>query len=105
MEKGDTMSPEEAKLLALIVLLVEAFEGSGEASDEDESEHPAAPPLPHDTLQRLMQARGLEASDIADLFGNPHIAREVLQGRRAISRNEAKQLGRFFQVPPRLFHS
>ena|SRR5690242_5116730 len=105
MEKGDTMSPEEAKLLALIVLLVEAFEGSAEASDEDEAQQPHAPPLPHDTLQRLMQARALEVSDIADLFGNPHIAREVLQGRRAISRNEAKQLGRFFQVPPRLFHS
>lgn len=105
MEKGDSMSPEEAKLLALLVLLIEAFEGSAESSDEEDAKESHSPPLPHDTLQRLMQARGLELGDVADVFGNPHIAREVLQGRRAISRNEAKQLGRFFQVPPRLFHS
>jgi HTH-type transcriptional regulator/antitoxin HigA len=108
MERGDAISVEEEKLLALLVLLIEAFEAGAEQADDEDDEgesHNVRPPLPHETLDRLMQARRLELGDIADLFGNPHIAREVLQGKRAISRNEAKLLGRFFQVPPKLFHS
>lgn len=105
MEKGDSMSPEEAKLLALVVLLIEAYEGGAEAAQDNEGTEPHRPPQPHETLERLMKARGLELTDIADLFGNPHNAAEVLKGNRSISRNEAKQLGRFFQVPPQLFHS
>ena len=37
------------------------------------------------------------------LFGNPHLAREVLEGKRQISKRQAKELGKFFRVPPKLF--
>ena len=110
MEKGDSLSVEEEQLLALIVLLVEAFETHGVDHDEDDDEESdaagaSAPeaPTPHTTLQRLMETNGVSVADIADVFGTPHIAREVLEGRRPISRSQAKQLARFFRVPDKLF--
>jgi HTH-type transcriptional regulator / antitoxin HigA len=102
MEKGDDLAPEEEQLLALLVLLVEAYETH--ASDEDEAdEEPEAEPLPHQSLQRLMTSKGFDLQDIADIFGNPHIAREVLEGQRPISRTQARHLAKFFRVPEKLF--
>ena len=104
MEKGDALDPEEEKLLALLVLVIESFESSVEEDDEEQEEPPELP-KPHETLKRLMEVRGLEPTDIADIFGNPHMAREALAGRRPISRGQAKQLSNYFRVPPKLFHS
>jgi HTH-type transcriptional regulator / antitoxin HigA len=103
MEKGDKLAPEEVKLLGLLVFLIESFEASVDAED-DEPEGNAEPPAPHETLQRLLDARGLALSDVEHLFGNVHLAREVLAGKRPISRGQAKELGKFFQVPPKLFY-
>jgi HTH-type transcriptional regulator/antitoxin HigA len=105
MEKGESLSGEEREVLALIVLLVEAFESQVRDDDdeEDEGDEEAEIPAPHLTLQRLMQNHGVELSDIAPIFGNPLVAREVLDGSRPISRGQAKELGRYFRVPPKLF--
>ncbi|MDX2149406.1 MAG: hypothetical protein SFV54_01630 [Bryobacteraceae bacterium] len=103
MEKCD-LAPEEEKLLALLVFLIEAFEASvEEEEDEDDDAGEAPQPLPHETLQRMMQSRGLAVEDVGDIFGNPQLAREALDGRRPISKGQAKQLGKFFQMPPKLF--
>jgi HTH-type transcriptional regulator / antitoxin HigA len=102
MEKGDDLGPEEEHLLALIVLLIEAYETHA-SEDEEGEEEPDADPLPHQTLQRLMASKGLELQDIADIFGNPHIASEVLEGKRPISRTQARHLAKFFRVPEKLF--
>lgn len=106
MDKGDAMDEEERQILALLVTLIEAFEsgvlaGEGEDDEEDDDEEEA--PAPHVTLQRLMGSRSINVDDVADIFGNPHIAREVLDGKRTITRGQAKALGRFFRVPPKLF--
>lgn len=102
MEKGDTLGDEEEKLLALTVLLIEAYEISS-STDEDEEGEPEEAPPPHLTLQRLMYSHGIQLDDVAHLFGNPHAAREILDGRRPISKRQAKELGKFFRVPPKLF--
>ena len=102
MEKGDELTEEEREAHAIIVLLIEAFE-SQVGDDEEEEEGEAEIAAPYMTLQRLMQNHGVEVDDIAPVFGNPHIAREVLEGRRPISRNQAKELGRYFRVPEKLF--
>jgi HTH-type transcriptional regulator/antitoxin HigA len=105
MEKGEQLTPEERRLLALIVFLIDAFEtGIEEDDDEEEEGDRVEPPAPFETLQRLMQARGLAVSDVEHFFGNAHLAREVLAGKRPISRGQAKELGKFFKVPPKLFH-
>ena len=100
MEKGDALSSEEEKVLALLVLLIEAYETSGE---EDDDHEPAEPPKPHETLRRLLEARGLSVRDMADIFGNPAAAAEALEGRRQISRGQAKQLANYVRVPAKLF--
>lgn len=102
MEKGDTLAEEEEKLLALIVLLIEAYELTF-TSDDDEEGEPEEPPAPHVTLQRLMFSHDLQADDLSHVFGNPRLTREVLDGKREISRRQAKELGKFLRVPPRLF--
>jgi HTH-type transcriptional regulator/antitoxin HigA len=102
MEKGEQLTPEERRLLALIVFLIDVFETAIEEEDEEEGGM-VEPPAPFETLQRLMQAGGLAVSDVEHFFGNPHLAREVLAGKRPISRGEAKELGKFFRVPPKLF--
>ena len=103
MEKGDDLSAEEEHLLALMVLLVEAYETHASEEDDEETESPQADPLPRDTLRRLMSSNGIELHDVADIFGNPHIAREVLDGQRPISRTQARHLAKFFRVPEKLF--
>jgi HTH-type transcriptional regulator/antitoxin HigA len=103
MDKGETISPEEEKLLALLVLLIEQFEGEVDEEDHEDAPGPAEPAGPHETLRRLLDARGLDVSDIADIFGNPANARDAVEGRRPITRGQAKQLSKYFRVPAKLF--
>jgi antitoxin component HigA of HigAB toxin-antitoxin module len=104
MEKGNGLAPEEVKLLSLLVFLIEAYEaGLDEDESDDEPGGNADLPEPCETLQRLMQARKLELSDVEHVFGNGHLAREVLAGKRPISRGQARELAKFFQVPAKLF--
>jgi HTH-type transcriptional regulator/antitoxin HigA len=106
MEKGEALNEEEREALALVVLLIEAFETQlmeDEDEEEEEEELPQEGLSPHIALQRLMASHELELGDIAPLFGTPRQAQEVLDGKRPISRNQAKELGRYFKVPPKLF--
>ena len=101
MEKGE-LAEEEEKVLALIVLLIEAFEVSFSGDDDEEGDEEQAP-APHVTLQRLMFSHDLKLDDVAHVFGNPHLAKEAMEGKRGISKRQAKELGKFFRVPPKLF--
>lgn len=103
MDKGADLAPEERKLLELLVLLIEVFEKQVEA-DESEAEPPEPEPEKHVLLQRLVAARGWEPDVLNDVFGNPQNVKEVLAGRLAISRGQAKVLGNLLRVPPKLFH-
>jgi HTH-type transcriptional regulator / antitoxin HigA len=103
MERGDDLPEEEEKLLALIVLLIEAYEVTSAGDDEEEQAESDEPPPPHITLQRLMYSHDIKLDDVAHVFGNPHLAREIIDGKRAISKRQAKELGKFFRVPARLF--
>ena len=90
---GD-LPPEEDKLLSLLVLLIEDYE---------ERHHGLAASTPHSRLQHLMEARGLAQKDIWRLLGSRGVASEVIHGKRAISKAQAKKLAEFFHVTPDLF--
>lgn len=106
MEKGDALSEHEREALALIVLLIEAFEThiiDEDVEEQEDGEDRSAVVLPHVALQRLLASRNLEPRDIAPVFGNPRMTREVLEGSRPITKGQAKELGKYFSVPARLF--
>ncbi|MEA2172734.1 MAG: HTH-type transcriptional regulator / antitoxin HigA [Blastocatellia bacterium] len=94
MDKGEQRTPEEDALLDLIAHLVQEFERNfyhlGEAT-------------PHEVLRELMNARGLKQRDLWELFGSKGIASEVINGKRGISKAQAKALAEFFHVSVEVF--
>ncbi len=51
----------------------------------------------------LMENRGVKQADLLSIFGSRGIASEVYNGKRAISKAQAKKLGEFFDVSPAVF--
>jgi HTH-type transcriptional regulator / antitoxin HigA len=50
-----------------------------------------------------MNDRGLKQKDLLGVFGSQGVASEVVNGKRSISKSQAKALGEFFHVSPTLF--
>jgi HTH-type transcriptional regulator/antitoxin HigA len=95
MSKGeDKLTTEEGVLLELLIQLIERFE----------EQHYAIPEAPgHRVLRTLMENRGLKQKDLLPIFGSKGIASEVINGKRAISKEQAKKLGEFFHLSPAAF--
>ena len=95
MAKGeDGLTPEEDALLELLVDLVHDFE---------EGQYPFPSSLPHEMVAFLLEQRGLKASDLWEVLGSKGRVSEILSGKRAISKEQAKKLAAFFQVGVGLF--
>lgn len=95
MKKGENnLSPEEERLLNLLVDLVEKFE-------EKTYRFKSLNPL--ENLTELMQMRDLKQKDLVPIFGSQGITSEVLSGKRTISKTQAKKLAEFFHVSVELF--
>jgi len=92
--RGAHLLPEEKRLLSLLLLLIEDYE---------EAKYRLKAAAPDEVLRELMRARGIRQKDLLGVFGSKGIASEVVRGRRAISRTQAKRLARFFHVSPALF--
>ena len=60
-------------------------------------------PHPNESLNALMEERGLKHKDIWPVLGNKGAATEILSGRRTISKSQAKRLAEFFRVSVELF--
>ena len=54
-------------------------------------------------LRSLMEERGLRQRDLLEVFGSRGIASEVVSGKRAISKAQARKLAEPFHVPADLF--
>jgi HTH-type transcriptional regulator/antitoxin HigA len=94
IEKGDRRTPEEDALLNLLVHLIHQF--------ERDFYHPGGA-TPHEILKELMAARGLKQSDLLHIFKSKGVASEVINGKRGISKAQAKALANFFHVSAELF--
>jgi HTH-type transcriptional regulator / antitoxin HigA len=94
LDDRDDLSPEEEALAEVLTLLIEDFE---------EKNYPLPQVSPHESLNALMEERGLKHKDIWPVLGNKGAATEVLSGRRSISKAQAKRLAEFFHVPIDLF--
>jgi len=94
LKKGENLSPEEDKLLDLLSDLIEAYE---------DEHYPMPKSSPNDMLQFFMEDRGLKQSDLLPVFGSSGITSEVVNGKRSISKAQAKKLAEFFKVSVELF--
>jgi HTH-type transcriptional regulator/antitoxin HigA len=54
---------------------------------------------PLEVLQHLMDARGVQKNHLWEVFGSKGIASEVLNGKRGISKTQARPLANYFHVP------
>ena len=88
------LSPAESKLFDLMVRLIEDFE---------EQHYELNASTPNGILRELMEARGVKQRDLWELFGSKGTASEVINGKRSISKTQAKALGKYFRVSPELF--
>jgi HTH-type transcriptional regulator/antitoxin HigA len=94
LNKGEKISPEEDKLLDLLSDLVESYE---------DEHYPIPKAEPNEILKMLMYEHDLKQSDLLDIFGSSGIASEVVNGKRSISKTQAKKLAERFKVSVELF--
>jgi len=93
-ERHDQLTPEEREYAELLGVLIEAFEEANYALEGS---------TPHSRLLSLMEEHGLRQRDLLAVFGSRGIASEVVSGKRAISKAQAKKLAEMFHVPADLF--
>ena len=94
LDEREDLSPEEEALGEVLTLLIEDYE---------EKYHPLPRVSPNESLQALMEERGLKHKDIWPVLGNKGAATEVMSGLRSVSKAQAKRLAEFFRVPVELF--
>lgn len=87
-------SPEEDKLLDLLSDLIEAYEDKVYVIEKGD---------PHRMLRSLIEQNGLRQNDLLTIFGSSGVASEVINGKRSISKAQAKKLADFFKVSADLF--
>lgn len=94
LEREDSLSPAERKLLDLLALLIEDFE---------DRQYPLPKATPVGVLEFLMDQHGLKQKDLVDVFGAPSIVSEVLSGKRQLNKDHIKRLSKRFRISPALF--
>lgn len=87
-------TPEETALFRLLVLLIETYETKA---------HPMDKSKPHERLQHIMESSGTRQTDLVGTIGSSGVVSEIVSGKRAISKRQAKLLGDRFNVSPGLF--
>jgi len=92
--RADELTPEEREYAELLTVLIEAFEDAHYAVEGS---------TPDSRLRSLLEEHGLRQRDLLEVFGSRGIASEVVSGKRAISKAQAKKLALLFHVPADLF--
>ena len=87
-------TPEENALLELLIILIEKFEETSYPLPNLESER---------MLLHLMEARNMKQEELVGVIGSRGVVSEIVNGKRSISKAQAKTLGQLFHVSPSLF--
>jgi HTH-type transcriptional regulator/antitoxin HigA len=94
MDKGDALTPEEGRVLKLLAILIQDYE----------RQHHRLPRVePREMLQDLLEERGLAPNSLWPVVGSKARVSEILSGKRAVSKLQAKRLADFFGVSAGLF--
>ncbi len=86
-------TPEERILYKLLVTLIEVYETENYPIESE----------PHEILQHIMESSGTRQADLVGIIGSSGVVSEVVNGKRAISKAQAKAIGDYFKVSPSLF--
>ena len=89
----EEIGEEEGRLLELLGVLIEGYE---------DRVHPLPATQPHAMLAHLLEEKGMRASDLWQVLPKSRVS-EILNGKRGISKTQAKQLAELFRVPVELF--
>jgi HTH-type transcriptional regulator/antitoxin HigA len=87
------LTPEEKVLYKLLVTLIEVYETENYPIESE----------PHEILQHIMESSGTRQADLVGIIGSSDVVSEVVNGKRAISKAQAKALGDYFKLSPSLF--
>jgi HTH-type transcriptional regulator / antitoxin HigA len=94
LKKGESRTPEESALCDLLLKLI----------DDYQERHTIIPDLsPHELLQALLEESGKRQADLLPIFGSRSRVSDAVNGKRAISKEQAKRLGEYFRVSPAAF--
>lgn len=88
------ISREETALLDLLIVLIEKFENEA---------YPMPEVSPHEILLHLMDARDCKQEELVGVIGSRGVVSEVINGKRGISKAQAKSLSEYFGVGVELF--
>ena len=94
LDHRSNRTPEEDALLELLVTLIEKFE---------DEHYPIPEGTPHSMLLHLMEARDLKQEALIGVIGSRGVVSEVVNGKRSISKAQAKALAELFKVDVGLF--
>ncbi len=94
MEKpDDEISEEEGRLLELLGILIEEYENRVQ---------PLPRAKPHKMLAYLLEEKNMKPSDLWTVLPKSRVS-EILNGKRGISKAQARKLAELFRVPVDLF--
>ena len=98
MSRKVTRTPEENILFKLLVKLIVDYE------EETYNLKEWSKTLPHELLQHLMEARGMKQVDLGGILSlSKGLVSSIVNGKRQISKAQAKKLGEIFNISPSVF--
>ncbi|NEP18832.1 MAG: transcriptional regulator [Leptolyngbya sp. SIO4C1] len=93
-EEDEELSDQESLLVELLMLIVQEYES-------ETTNLLLAKPL--DILIHLMESNNLKQANLVGEIASSGVVSEILNGKRAISKAQARKLGDFFHVSYKLF--
>jgi HTH-type transcriptional regulator/antitoxin HigA len=94
LDKAGRRTAEEEELCRLVLKLI----------DDYQRERQLIPSLkPHELLQALLEESGKRQIDLLPVFGSRSRVSDAVNGKREISKAQAKRLGQLFHLSPAAF--
>ena len=94
LDKGDARTVEEEELCRLVLKLIDGYQHGRRL----------IPTLkPHELLQALLLETGKRQADLLPVFGSRSRVSDAVNGKRAMSKAQAKRLGELFHLSPAAF--
>jgi HTH-type transcriptional regulator/antitoxin HigA len=92
--RWDDLTKAERDLYETLAVLIEDFEKKA---------YPSRAASPIEAIQELMAVNGLKQKDLVGVFETASVASEVLKGKRSLTTEHVRRLGKRFKVSPALF--